>query len=100
MKRTLLLLVLITLFACGGLASCGERADMATLYVCNWGEYISDGLRVRWTSTPPSRVLHETYGERVKVNYSTFPSNEALRQIEQRAANYDVIFLPIIWWNV
>lgn len=94
MKRTLLLLVLITLFACGGLVSCGERADMATLYVYNWGEYISDGSEGSLdVNAAFEEYYYETYGERVKVNYSTFPSNEALyAKLSSGAANYDVIF--------
>jgi spermidine/putrescine transport system substrate-binding protein len=94
LKRTLLLLVLITLFACGGLVSCGERADMATLYVYNWGEYISDGSEGSLdVNAAFEEYYYETYGERVKVNYSTFPSNEALyAKLSSGAANYDVIF--------
>jgi spermidine/putrescine transport system substrate-binding protein len=89
-----LLLVLITLFACGGLVSCGERADMATLYVYNWGEYISDGSEGSLdVNAAFEEYYYETYGERVKVNYSTFPSNEALyAKLSSGAANYDVIF--------
>jgi spermidine/putrescine transport system substrate-binding protein len=74
--------------------SCGERADVATLYVYNWGEYISDGSEGSLdVNAAFEEYYYETYGERVKVNYSTFPSNEALyAKLSSGAANYDVIF--------
>jgi len=91
-----LALLLSALLPC--LSSCGKAEEgssggVTTLYVYNWGEYISDGSE----GTLPVNDMfeewyYETYGERVKVNYSTFSSNESLyAKISSGAVNYDVI---------
>ncbi len=94
MKRTFMLLLAVILFACTGLAGCGQESGVTTLYVYNWGEYISDGSEGSLdVNAAFEEYYYETYGERVKVNYSTFPSNEALyAKLSSGAANYDVIF--------
>ncbi|MGI6167634.1 MAG: ABC transporter substrate-binding protein [Eubacteriales bacterium] len=94
MKRTLLLLVAVILFACTGLAGCGQESDVTILYVYNWGEYISDGSEGSLdVNAAFEEYYYETYGERVKVNYSTFSSNESMyAKLSSGAANYDVIF--------
>ena len=64
-----------------------------TLNVYNWGEYISDG------SDDSMDVIEEfenwyleEYGEKVKVNYTTYSSNEDLyNKLSSGAAEYDVI---------
>ncbi|MBO5788532.1 MAG: extracellular solute-binding protein [Clostridia bacterium] len=89
---TLLLLISLCL-----LTACGDdqpstdypRPDLAgtTLYVYNWGEYISDGTD---DSLDVIKVFEETYGITVKYDY--FDTNENLySQIDSDAA-YDVIF--------
>lgn len=80
------------------LSSCSETTNISgssvtTLYIYNWGEYISDGSE---GTLPVNDMFEEwyfeTYGERVKVNYSTFSSNESLyAKISSGAVNYDVI---------
>ena len=77
------------------LSSCETKASggVTTLYVYNWGEYLSDGTE----GTLPVNDMfeewyYETYGERVKVNYSTFSSNESLyAKISSKSVSYDVI---------
>ena len=57
------------------LSACGEEglSGTKTLYVYNWGEYISDGSEGCLDSNAAfEEWYYETYGERVKVNYSTF----------------------------
>jgi spermidine/putrescine-binding protein len=51
------------------LASCKESSETVTLYVYNWGEYISDGSEGCLDSNAAFEEWYfETYGERVKVN--------------------------------
>ena len=93
-KRTIagamaLLLLLLPLCCC--LSSCGE-GPVITLYVYNWGEYISDGSE----DTLDVNALFEEecrkQGLNVRVNYSTFSSNEDMyARIKSGAAAYDVI---------
>ena len=87
----ILLFVLIALpvFA---FASCGNR-DTVTLYVYNWGEYISDGSEGSYNTNAAFETwYYETYGERVKVNYSTYSSNEDMyAKLSGGASKYDVI---------
>ena len=91
----ILSLVLITL-SLVTLASCqkGEDGgDVKTLYVYNWGEYISDGSEGSVDSNKEfERWYYDTYGERVRVSYSTYSSNEDMyAKLSGGAVNYDVI---------
>ncbi len=77
-----------------GLSSCDEAGgEVKTLYVYNWGEYISDGSE----GTDDTNALfeewyYETFGERVKVNYSTYSSNESMyAKLSAGSVNYDVV---------
>ncbi len=99
MKKRILSLILILSFVFAllvpTLSSCETKASgsVTTLYVYNWGEYLSDGTE----GTLPVNDMfeewyYETYGERVKVNYSTFSSNESLyAKISSKSVSYDVI---------
>ncbi len=89
-----LALTLLCTLLVPALSSCESTGgSVTTLYVYNWGEYISDGSE----GTLPVNDMfeewyYETYGERVKVNYSTFSSNESLyAKISSGSVNYDVI---------
>ena len=94
MKRiiSLTLLLLLVITVCHSFASCGS-SDTTTLYVYNWGEYISDGSE---DSIDVNKAFEDYYykktGKRVTVNYSTFSSNESMyAKIESGSASYDVI---------
>ena len=95
MKRTLSLLLVATcllILLCPLLSSCGSKAD-ETLYVYNWGEYISDGSE---GSLDVNKAFEEycrnELGRNVKVNYSTYSSNEDMyAKLSSGAASYDVI---------
>ena len=84
----LLLLPLVFVFS-----SCESEGGVTTLYVYNWGEYISDGSDDSLDSNEAfEEWYYEEYGERVKVNYSTYSSNEDLyAKISSGTVNYDVI---------
>ena len=101
MKKIISILICgILLFVCiASLSSCSKKEDHAqnsdvkTLYVYNWGEYMSDGSD---DSLDVNKAFedwyYETYGERVKVNYSTYSSNEDLyAKVTSGAVTYDVV---------
>ena len=81
------LLLLLSLTACGG-------KETLTLNVYNWGEYISDGSEDSFDTIREFEAWYEeTYGQKVKVNYTTFASNEDMySKISSGAVSYDVIF--------
>ena len=90
---TLILALLCTIIL--SLSSCsvisGEKA--VTLYVYNWGEYISDGSEDCLDSNAAfEEWYYETYGVKVNVNYSTFSSNESLyAKLSSGSVSYDVV---------
>lgn len=88
----LLLSILLMLIA-PALYGCGARSDAITLYVYNWGEYISDGSDETLDSNAEfEKYCKEVLGLDVKVNYSTFSSNESMySKIKSGSAVYDVI---------
>ena len=96
MKRiiSLLLCAIIVLLPTVSLSSCSkESRSKNTLYVYNWGEYISDGSD---DSLDVNAAFEEYYfkkhGKRITVNYSTYSSNEDLyAKISSEAVSYDVI---------
>ncbi len=74
------------------LTSCSD-GDEIVLYVYNWGEYISDGSEgSRDVNLEFEKYCERVLGKKVKVNYSTFSSNEDMyAKISSGAATYDVI---------
>ena len=83
-------LSLVTLTSC---QKSEDGGDVTTLYVYNWGEYISDGSEGSVDSNKEfERWYYETYGEKVRVSYSTYSSNEDMyAKLSGGAVNYDVI---------
>ena len=74
------------------LTGCGG-SDKLVLNVYNWGEYISDGSE---DSLDTIRAFEdwyaETYGQKVTVNYTTYPSNEDMyNKLSSGAVSYDVV---------
>ncbi len=86
----LLLVVALVLVSCGET----EQGSAQTLYVYNWGEYISDGSEDSVnTNAEFEKYCKEKLGLDVKVNYSTYSSNEDLyAKLSSGAVSYDVIF--------
>ncbi len=77
-----------------GLTACSEGGgDTVTLYVYNWGEYISDGSEGTLdTNEMFEEWYYETYGVKVEVNYSTYSSNESMyAKLSSGSVNYDVV---------
>ncbi len=63
------------------------------LNVYNWGEYISDGSEDSLNSNKEfENYCLEKFGIRVKVNYSTYDTNENMySKIKSSAVSYDII---------
>lgn len=93
------LLSLITLL--GSLVSCsdgddGETVDNSkaiTLNVYNWGEYISDGFQGSLDSNAAfEEYYYEKFGVKVKVNYTTYATNEDMySKLKSGAGTYDIV---------
>ncbi len=73
-------------------ASC-KSGDTVTLYVYNWGEYISDGSEGSMdVNAEFEKWYFEKTGKRVKVNYSTYSSNEDMyAKLSSGSTDYDII---------
>ena len=95
MKRSLslLLVALLLLPAILGLSACTDGGGTVTLYVYNWGEYISDGSEGTLdTNEMFEEWYYETYGVKVEVNYSTYSSNESMyAKLSSGSVHYDVV---------
>ena len=87
-------LIALLCLACVTLSSCGNAGGgSTTLYVYNWGEYISDGSEGSLdVNAAFEDYCREELGLNVTVNYSTFSSNEDMyAKINSGSATYDVI---------
>ena len=99
LKKTLLIVLVLSLLVLSvtSLTSCkdgeGSNGGTTTLYVYNWGEYISDGSEDTLDSNHAFELWYEyTFGEKVKVVYSTYSSNEDMyAKLSGGAVNYDII---------
>ncbi len=87
--------IIFTLMAIALLLSlpCAVSAAPITLNVYNWGEYISDGSEGTLdVNAAFEEYYFEATGQKVKVNYTTYASNEDMyNKLSSGAASYDVI---------
>ena len=69
------------------------RNGTQELNVYNWGEYISDGSDDSLNTIKAfEQWYEETYGRKVKVNYTTFASNEDMyAKLSSGAVSFDVV---------
>ncbi len=92
-----LLTIFVLLLALLTFVSCGEKEDTpsgtTTLYIYNWGEYISDGSEDSLdVNAAFEDYCREELGINVKVNYSTYSSNEDLyAKLSSGSVSYDVV---------
>jgi len=87
MKKILILpLLLLLLTACG-------HEDTEVLNVYNWGEYISDGSEGSVdVNAEFEKYYYETHGKKLKVNYTTYASNEDMyNKLKSGGVSYDLI---------
>ena len=92
MKKLVSLLVVCALVCAVLLTGCGKK-DTLTLNVYNWGEYISDGSEDSFDTIREFEKWYEaTYGQKLKVNYDTYASNEDMyNKLSTGAVSYDVV---------
>ncbi len=94
MKKFISILLAAAMLCClsVSLAGCGS-SDTLTLNVYNWGEYISDGSEGSFDTIHAFESWYEeNYGQKLKVNYDTYASNEDMyNKISSGAVSYDVI---------
>ena len=92
MKKLVSLLVLTAVLCAILLSGCGGK-DTLTLNVYNWGEYISDGSEDSFDTVREFEKWYEAeYGQKLKVNYDTFASNEDMyNKLSTGAVSYDII---------
>ena len=91
---SLLLALLLLALPVLGMTACDETSGgTVTLYVYNWGEYISDGSEGTLDVNEMfEEWYYETYGVKVEVNYSTYSSNESMyAKLSSGSVNYDVV---------
>ena len=89
----------LSLSACGGASSGGSNGSggassgTLTLNVYNWGEYISDGSEGSYDTIKEFESWYqETYGQKLRVNYDTYASNEDMyAKLSAGAVSYDVV---------
>ena len=99
MKRLLICLLALSMLMSAAVCftSCGDSDEEVILNVYNWGEYISDGeddsLNVNAEFEKYfNETLSEKYGYKVKINYTTYSSNEELyAKLKNTNTSYDVI---------
>lgn len=92
MKKLVAVFVAVLMMAALCLSGCGS-SDTLVLNVYNWGEYISDGSEGTYDTVSEFETWYqETYGKKVKVNYTTFASNEDMySKLSSGAVSYDVV---------
>jgi len=103
---TLLLLLLFSLFAIPSFASESKEdkpleydqtklkgSGTLELNVYNWGEYISDGSEGSLNSNEEfEKYCQKKFGIKVKVNYSTYDTNENMySKLKSSAVSYDIV---------
>ncbi|MBQ7390840.1 MAG: spermidine/putrescine ABC transporter substrate-binding protein [Clostridia bacterium] len=103
MKKLTIFIILVVCLSAFLMTSCKKEdgiKDTVTLNVYNWGEYISDGFE----GMPDTNAMFEEYfntnlaakyGFKIKVNYTTYATNEDMYSKLSSGAGdgvYDVIF--------
>jgi len=84
MKKTLLILCIISLLLPAVLLGCGQSAGSAgVVHVHNWGEFIDESI---------FRIFERETG--IKVKYSTYETNEALYALMSRGGAVIDVIIP------
>ena len=98
MKKIITLLLLCALLCalltgCGGSSGKPSSGGTLTLNVYNWGEYISDGSEDSYDTVAEFEAWYQAeYGQKVRVNYDTYASNEDMyAKLSAGAVSYDVV---------
>lgn len=88
----LLLLLTVAALMTPIFCSC-VQSDVTVLNVYNWGEYISDGSEDSYDTNAAFEEWYlAEYGKEVKVNYTTYASNEDMyAKLKSGAVKYDIV---------
>lgn len=88
----LLLLLTVAALMTPIFCSC-VQSDVTVLNVYNWGEYISDGSEDSYDTNAAFEEWYlAEYGKEVKVNYTTYASNEDMyAKLKSGAVQYDIV---------
>ena len=79
--------VFLSVICSASLTSCGNSGDVEKFYVYNWGEYIDEDLLPLF-----EQYYEETYGQKIKLIYNTFASNEVMySKLTGGSADIDLI---------
>lgn len=92
MKKRVFLIVVAVLGIF--LTSCKSKdVEYATLNVYNWGEYISDGSEGSLDVNKAFEdYYYKKYNKKVKVNYTTYASNEDMyNKLKSGGVSYDIV---------
>ena len=88
MKKFISALLVVCLVACL-FTGCGKKEDTTTIYVYNWGQYIAEGDD---DSIDVIAEFEKKYPN-IKVQYSTFDSNETMyAKLKNGGITVDVVF--------
>ena len=92
-RLSLVLAALMLVSILSGCASGGSSGGTLTLNVYNWGEYISDGSEDSYDTIAEFEQWYaQEYGQKVRVNYDTYASNEDMyAKLSAGAVSYDVV---------
>ena len=90
MSMILVLVLCITILPLSG---CEKKENQLTLNVYNWGEYISDGSEDSLDVNEAFEAYcREELGLEVRVNYTTYASNEDMyNKLKSGSTTYDVV---------
>lgn len=88
----LLLLLTVAALMAPIFCSCAT-SNVTVLNVYNWGEYISDGSEDSYDTNAAFEEWYlAEYGKEVKVNYTTYASNEDMyAKLKSGAVKYDIV---------
>ena len=91
--KKIIALVFSAIILAGLFTGCGKKDEVLVLNVYNWGEYISDGSEGSLDVNKEfEKYYYNSFGQKVKVNYTTYASNEDMyNKISSGATSYDVI---------
>lgn len=90
MKKIFAVLLALLAFLC--FPACeSEKTDVLNVY--NWGEYMSDGSEGTLSvNSEFEKYYYEKHGRRLKVNYTTYASNEDMyNKLKSGGVSYDIV---------
>lgn len=87
------IIALSAIFCCIFLCSCTSDTETDVLNVYNWGEYISDGSEGSLDVNEEFvKYYEEKHGRKLKLNYTTFASNEDMyNKLRSGGVSYDLV---------